>query len=175
MATTMKYARLDLGTIEAVFNKLGGIDGAGRFLRGDAEVVTTRHMIDCDADPFVPDGWTVEEHARGGQFEWDPTRVRLYLSTRQRDGKVIEGNRLRAELRGRPVLNANVLDYLLAHPQLIPDTWKRKSVMFLGTVYRHADGGLGIRILYWSQRWCWGFRWLGVATCDEHDPTAVLA
>ncbi len=29
---TMKYATLDLGTIEAVFNKLGGLEGAKRFL-----------------------------------------------------------------------------------------------------------------------------------------------
>lgn len=35
---TMKYARLDLGTIEAVFNKLGGIEGAERFLRGEITV-----------------------------------------------------------------------------------------------------------------------------------------
>ena len=31
----MKYARLDLGTIEAVFNKLGGVEGAEAFLRDD--------------------------------------------------------------------------------------------------------------------------------------------
>lgn len=37
--TTMKYATLDLGTIEAVFNKLGGLEGAKRFLSGAAEVV----------------------------------------------------------------------------------------------------------------------------------------
>lgn len=35
----MKYATLDLGTIEAVFNKLGGLEGAKRFLSGAAEVV----------------------------------------------------------------------------------------------------------------------------------------
>ncbi|MFA6414571.1 MAG: hypothetical protein WC217_00965 [Candidatus Paceibacterota bacterium] len=35
----MKYATLDLGTIEAVFNKLGGLEGAKRFLSGTAEVV----------------------------------------------------------------------------------------------------------------------------------------
>lgn len=36
---TMKYATLDLGTIEAVFNKLGGLEGAKCFLSGAAEVV----------------------------------------------------------------------------------------------------------------------------------------
>ena len=35
---TNKYAKLDLGTIEAVFNILGGIDGANRLLRGELMV-----------------------------------------------------------------------------------------------------------------------------------------
>ncbi|OJI09241.1 MAG: hypothetical protein COV08_01415 [Candidatus Vogelbacteria bacterium CG10_big_fil_rev_8_21_14_0_10_49_38] len=34
----MKYARLDLGTIEAVFNKLGGMEGAHAFLRDELQV-----------------------------------------------------------------------------------------------------------------------------------------
>lgn len=34
----MKYATLELGTIEAVFNKLGGIEGVQRFLRGELEL-----------------------------------------------------------------------------------------------------------------------------------------
>jgi hypothetical protein len=36
---TNKYASLDLGTIEAVFNKLGGLEGAKRFLQGAVELV----------------------------------------------------------------------------------------------------------------------------------------
>ncbi len=39
----MKYANLDLGTIEAVFNKLGGIDGAQAFLRGAAPLTFERN------------------------------------------------------------------------------------------------------------------------------------
>ena len=46
----MKYPKLELGTIEAVVNKLGGMDGVQRFLRGEltvsesvcAKQVTTR-------------------------------------------------------------------------------------------------------------------------------------
>ncbi|MFA6476530.1 MAG: hypothetical protein WCV68_03920 [Candidatus Paceibacterota bacterium] len=34
----MKYAELDLGTIEAIANKLGGMDGIRRFLRGELTV-----------------------------------------------------------------------------------------------------------------------------------------
>jgi len=35
----MKYANLDLGTVEAVFNKLGGLEGAQAFLRSDVKVM----------------------------------------------------------------------------------------------------------------------------------------
>jgi hypothetical protein len=35
----MKYASLDLGTIEAVVNKLGGMEGVKSFLNGSTEVV----------------------------------------------------------------------------------------------------------------------------------------
>ena len=36
--TTMKYASVSLGFVEAVLNKLGGIVGAERFLRGELEI-----------------------------------------------------------------------------------------------------------------------------------------
>ena len=39
MNTTMKYASLDFGTVEAVFNKLGGLEGAAQFLRDELTLV----------------------------------------------------------------------------------------------------------------------------------------
>ena len=33
----MKYSKLDLGTMEAIINKLGGMEGARKFLREDTE------------------------------------------------------------------------------------------------------------------------------------------
>ncbi|MFZ2832027.1 MAG: hypothetical protein WAZ40_02645 [Minisyncoccia bacterium] len=35
MSTTIKYPRLDLGQIEAIVNKLGGMEGVQRFLSGE--------------------------------------------------------------------------------------------------------------------------------------------
>src|SRR3989344_6270252 len=63
-----------------------------------AEIKPIEHLIDLDANPFTPSGWRVEEHAKGGHFKWNPTQVKLHLSKSQKDGKVIEGNRLRGEL-----------------------------------------------------------------------------
>ena len=169
----MKYASLELGTVEAIVNKLGGLEGAQRFLRGDAEVVIKTHVIDCDANPYVPNNWKVEEHIKGGELRWNPDEVELYLCDKQKGG-TIEGNELRKLLKGKPVLNANVLDYLLANPQLIPEEWKDKAVFFWGTIYRNSHGLLYVRFLYWlDDRWFWNSDWLDFFFNDSNP--AVLS
>ena len=176
MTTKTKYSKLDLGTIEAVFNKLGGVDGAQRFLRGDVEVVVRKHIIDCDADPFCPDDWKVVEHKKGGQLEWNSDNVQLFLAEGQKEGRYIEGNQLRKELEGQSVLNANVLDYLLDHQELIPESWKGRYVFFWDTIYRRRSGGdLCVRALcFRGRRWDWRYDWLDRVFGDD-DPAACLA
>lgn len=134
-----------------------------QYLRGFAEITPVEYTIDCDTPPVIPGGynWTVEEHRKGGQWKWDPAKVSLYLSEEQKGDKLIQGHKLREELKGKPVLNANVLDYLLAHQHLIPEEWKGKAVFFWGTIYRYADGILRVRYLFWGDaRWSWRYRWL---------------
>ncbi|HEY4499344.1 MAG TPA: hypothetical protein VJH94_04770 [Candidatus Paceibacterota bacterium] len=134
-----------------------------------------KHVIDCDADPFLPQGWEVEEHRKGGQVEYDPSKITLHLSKNQRDGKVMGGNELREELRTMPVMNANVLDWYLAHPELIPPDWKGKLVCFWGTIYRSSGGG-GLYVFYLSwdgDRWRWSYIWLGHGFGDRNP--AVLS
>lgn len=143
--------------------------------RGYAEMKLIKHVIDCDANPFVPDGWKVEEHQKGGQLVWDASKVQLYLSDGQKNGKVIEGNKLRKELAGKPVLNANVLDHLLANPHLIPEEWKGKVIFFWGTIYRNSGGCLYVRCLRWGgDRWDWSYGWLDDGW-DGFGPVALRA
>lgn len=133
------------------------------------------HLIDLDADPFVPDGWTVEKHQKGGQFKWRTNNVSLHLDKSQKNGRVIEGSKLRKELERKLVLNANVLDYLLDHPHLIPEEWKSEFVFFWGTVYRNRDGYLFVRYFLWSDdRWHGSFYWLGMHWHDA-EPALVVA
>lgn len=173
MKDTMKYSDATFGLAEAVFNKLGGMEGVQRFMRDDAEVVIKTYTIDCDANPYVPDGWKVEEHIKGGELRWNPDEVELYLCDKQK-GNVIEGNELCKLLKDKPVLNANVLDYLLANPQLIPEEWKGKAVFFWGTIYRNSDGRLCVRYLCWrGGRWDWSNYWLDF-NFDDRNP-AVLS
>lgn len=127
------------------------------------------HFVDLDADPFVSNGWEVVEHIKGGQFEWDPTKVAFYLSADQRSGKINQGHKLREELKGEPVFNANLLGYLFAHQELIPDKWKGKSVFFWGTIYRGSDDDLGVRYLYWRVGgWHWAYHWLDVGFSSDY-------
>lgn len=162
--------------------KFGNLAGIRALINGLAEIQVVKHVIDCDTDPLIPyEGWKVEEHKKGGQFAWDPTKVTLYLSPNQAEGKSIVGNKLRKELEGQPVFNANLLDYLVEHPHLIPEEWKvdekgrTRYIFFWGTVYRRSGGGLCVRCLYWDGgRWQVGCHWLDF-DFGVNDPAAVSA
>ncbi len=134
-----------------------------------------KNVVDCDAKPFVPEEWKVVKHIKGGKFEFDPKKVVLYLDEKQRKGRVFVGSGLRRKLKGLPVFNANLLDFYLSHPNLIPEEWKGKTVFFWGTIYRHSDGLLCIRYLRWDNvSWRWDHRWLW-NVWFEFSPAAVLA
>ncbi len=144
-------------------------------MKGLAEIIYPEHLIDCDADPFIPEGWTIEEHKKGGVFKFNPKAISLYLNKKQAKGDRIEGNELRKELADKPVLNANILDYLSAHPELIPEEWKGKYVFFWGTIYRDSNGNLYVRFLRWyGSRWDWDCYWLG-DDFDSDDPAAIAS
>ena len=131
-----------------------------KIIRGQAEIKMIEHLIDCDAAPFIPDGWSVEEHKKGGLFKLDPAKIPSYLSKKQKRGSIV-GHDLKEELANMPALNANVLDYLLAHQELILEEWKGKYNFFWGTIYRDSDGDLYVRCLDWHvSRWSWSYRWL---------------
>lgn len=131
-----------------------------KVIKGQAEIKMIERLIDCDSAPFVPDGLSVEDHKKGGMFKFNPEKISLYLSKKQKKGS-IGGYDLRKELADKPVMNANVLDYLLARPELIPKEWKGKYIFFWGTIYRDSDGDLCVRYLGWNgSEWDWYCNWL---------------
>jgi hypothetical protein len=117
-------------------------------------------VINLEADPFVPNGWAVEEHKMGGLFDFGKSKIELFRTKKQQCGYVV-GYNLREELAREPVLNANVLDYVIEHPEFIPEDWKGKYVFFWGTVYICSLGRQCVRYLHWSNnRWSWHYRLL---------------
>lgn len=145
------------------------------------------HIINCDADPFLPDGWRLEVHKKGGQFCWDPAKIKLYRPLEQvnlilpEQKGIIVGYNLREKLDRQNALNACVLDYLLAHPELIPYEWNHKNVYFWGTIYCHSPCNYSVRCLRWVYNrkviglgdWHGSYRSLGEGFFDP-DPAAVL-
>lgn len=132
------------------------------------------HVIDCDTAPFVPLGWLVEEHQKGGQLSWDASKVKLLVKLNEGESYV-GGHELRKRLKDEPVLNANVLDYLLARPELVPEEWKSRLVFFWGTIYRDSDDYLFVRYLFWNgERWHWDYYCLNDGW-RAFNPAAVRA
>ena len=174
-ANELKLAFRRAGWTNADLKRLSEGDLTARLLpavRGLAEIVVAKHVVDCDADPFLPEGWKVESHKKGGSFEWNPAKVKLHLAPSQQNGKCVQGHKLREELANEPVLNANVLDFFLKHPELIPEEWKGSYVYFWGTVCRNSDGALYVRYLCWDgSHWGWDYYWLG-HDWDDDCPAA---
>ncbi len=150
-------------------------DALKKILRGEDPFLS--QTVDLSATPFIPDGWSVEEHQKGGQFVWDPTKVRLHLDEGQTDRRYVEGHKLRKLISKKNPYNANLLDFLLknGNQHLIPEEWKGKAVFFWGTIYRGSGGDLCVRYLDWgSGRWRWSFIWLD-GDWDGDGPALVPA
>ncbi|MEK7766143.1 MAG: hypothetical protein AAB368_07885 [bacterium] len=138
------------------------------------------NTIDCSVQPMIPNGWEIRPEDQiasrfRGELIWTPEKIRLHLDPGQADGGVLKGDDIRKRLEGQPVLPANVGDYLLAHPVLIPSDWKGKYIYFWGTVFHNSDNGLCVRYLCWGARgWHWSNGWLDFGWRGQ-GPAAVLA
>jgi hypothetical protein len=138
------------------YSRLGDIKNV---VNGLVDITRQQHIIDCDVEPYCPDGWRILSSREQlpsrvrGEFVLD-RKIGLYIPEEQK--KVVAGNRVRELLQDQPVLPANVLDYLLANPHLIPEEWKGEFIFFWGTIYRDPSGRLVVRCLYWNgDRWDW--------------------
>ena len=149
------------------------IDVDGRFLYGaPASGLTLDGEINISTSPDLKKQF---EKQPAKKLVVDLTKVNLHLDPGQRYGNVLKGTELRKKLEGKPVLNAVVLDHYLANPHLIPEEWKGKAVFFWGTIYRHSDGNLYVRYLFWNgPGWISVHFWLGHVWNDS-NPAAVSA
>lgn len=153
----MKYPGLTLGLIEAIVNKLGGIDGVRSFLRGETEVVTRIHNEGYDTFLSV-DGpaYRIVRHVEAGHFCWKSCAVKL-CSTKELinslDKPSIQGFDLFEKIKDQPVLGLSTLNYLLDNTTLIPEEWKKSDVFFWGTVLGLCDEDgedFYVYCLHWS-------------------------
>ncbi len=79
----------------------------------------------------------------------------------------------------KEALNANVLDYLFSHQDLIPLSWRRLNeygetprIFFWGTIFSDDKDELQVSYLQWEcDRWNWGYQSLN----SEWDRSSVAA
>ena len=138
------------------------------------------HVIDTDVAPFIPDGFSLESHIGHGLWKYDFSLIELFLSKEQKKSYQVGNELYKAikavkALKDKIALNANVLDYLLAHQELIPESWKGKLIFFWGTIYRDSFGALCVRYLGWNgSSWSWGYNWLD-DNFDSDNPAALAS
>ena len=101
-----------------------------------AEIKRDKSRVKLDARPFVPDGYLLASHKTYPRtLIWNPRAIGFYYP----DTKI--GDLELASSVGANVtpLNANVLDFLLAYPHLVPGEWKSCGPLFFwGTIYCDA-------------------------------------
>jgi hypothetical protein len=137
------------------------------FIRGNAVINVIEHFIDCSLPSQNPDlrkeqmKMTISTHCFKGILKWDRNAQKdaLYQYVSPRDADMVK-----RELEDNEVvvLPDNVLDYLLAHPRIIPDEWKGKYVCFWGTIYHDEGGCFYVRCLDWekeAKKWGWHYSW----------------
>jgi hypothetical protein len=117
-------------------------------------------LIDCSVLPAVPrPDWKIAEHRFVEKiFKWEPERVELYLSEKQKYRNYTDGKTLYQEMKDKKVLNFNVLNYLINHPQLIPREWSSPGncIFFWGTIFKNEYDCLFVSCLRWdSERYSW--------------------
>lgn len=121
-----------------------------------------RAEIDTDLNPkFNGDYFSqpvgVETHIKSGKMLIERKGDELWLGGKkvilchfslQDDGEWTSVDEHRVEIASKSLLNGCVLDFLHEHTDFIPESWKKDEdhifliILFLGTVYYHADGKL---------------------------------
>ncbi len=166
-------------SVEAVFNKLGGVGGAKRFLADELILIEKpksepkpapgqmMFYVDIDSSARLPfDGAVLEIHRgsgfiplerKAGGVYLDGKKLTIFLPEGQKDGRVVKGYALRTELevRGHNV-SAKVLDFCVDHPEFWPEGWKKDAqgntiyVFFWDDIFRGPSAGrLFVRYGHW--------------------------
>ena len=154
--------RLNEGTIKFLW----AINELQRIVEG-RKVVESDYIIDFDATPSIPAGLSINAEDQivsrfRGKWTFNQKGLVAYLSKKQKKGGLIVGNDLKDELDGESVMGAQLLDFYLKHPHLIPDEYKGKATFFWGTIYRDLIRVLCVRHLYQDgEGWASDYFWLG--------------
>jgi len=140
------------------------------------QIKEIEHGVNCDEFPMAIQYWKVVDHKKRGLFKFKLSKLSLFKFKKLSGENVIEYN-LRKESMAPLFLNANVLDYLLAHRHLIPNEWiTEKNIVFRGTTYYNHDEGICFRALSWNGlKGSWGWCWVSRSLYEEGSVAAIAS
>ncbi len=108
--------------------------------------------INCGSTPSLPDkSWSIAMNPTVDDIV-DFSKVNYKLI------KLPEGSKITDfEKNAKMGLNASTLEFFLKNPQLIPEDWKGKIVIFTGTLFKDGGGSpLYKTLFYQDEKWQWG-------------------
>ncbi len=120
-------------------------------------------------------GW-VRIEKKGDKLFQDGAEIILHLDADQKDGKSILGSKLLGKLRGLPGhMHPNVMDALMEHVRLIPESWKKEGKWILPwRVGFRGEFGLYVRFFAWrDEHWRVGIT--SLEGFNDHEQAAVSA
>lgn len=171
------------------------LENLRKVLDGAATIALSviEHLIDLSAPCELPfntaervseaKSGVVKLERRGDDLYFDGKKIELFLSKKQKGDSYIVGYDLRTELEKRGGnVSAKVLDHLVEHPELWPESWKNDSqgntiyVYFWDDIFRHpSDGFLYVRYGCWRSGRVVSFSvWLAL-DWGRQDPAASVA
>ena len=155
LMNALENAKFSAGDLTRLAQNKKWLEQIRELTNGCAEIGPVVHKIDCDAEPSIPKevGGKIETHLQEGTIQWDFRRFKLHTEYEQEQVLGgINGHEILKKLQHKGVLNACVLEYLLKHPKLIPEEWKKRIVYFWGTIYRSRNNDLYVTSIFWESQ-----------------------
>ncbi len=181
----MKYGNLTLEDTEKLMDKLGGINAVMAVLMDKAVLTYKQHVIYLGTPILHPLGYKISRHNGGDPLVWEPKNLHLYQNPAQQ-GEAVSVRVLYEDLPDdTTLLNANVFDYLIKNPELIPEEWQQdedgsdRTILFPGTVYYDGDKNYFVRAMKFNAgKWTdcgksFNLQY-NVMSCGKHTYTPVL-
>lgn len=150
----MKYNELTLGQIEAVVNKLGGMEGVKKFLSGDFVIRATKNLfrLTVNYDRSVEDGIragkydSVDSRITSGNFPATQKGIAEITVEFIHFGRVVSTDDVLREFDQR-CLRPATLPELLAFGEKYPDVQREFPIIAFSSVIENWLAGYGIPCL----------------------------
>jgi hypothetical protein len=137
--------------------------GRGQITRASLQLFlrNAHYKVDSNVDPSISsEVFEVAHHNKIGVIKWNPTKVKLLCLPEQKNpplgglnGEEMFQKFFFADEKKERHLNANFLDFLLDHQQLIPSAWRKQNLYpcFWGTVIKNRKTGeLAVLEMYFN-------------------------